>query len=89
MIYPEEGAWADDPVHAQQLCEVLHRSHPEVMRDLEKLAMRQVVARQGDAIQHQTSMAYDEGHGTGYEQGFEDGKDALRGKIKEAMKEET
>lgn len=85
MTYPREGAWVDDPAHAQQLCEILHRSHPEVLRELEKAAMKDIGSRPKDILSSQTTFAYDNGREDGYEDGVRAGKSILRGKIKDVI----
>lgn len=87
-MYLREGAWEDDPSQAQELCEILRRSHPGIMKDLEEAAMKMTSPGIRDVIQGQVDFAYEEGRNEGYLQGHGDGRAELKKSLREFLKEE-
>lgn len=80
--YPRPGAWGDDPVHAQTLCEVLHRGAPEQLADLEREALLYVGAQGGASFisPEDAEQVAEEG----YEGGYRDGYKAAKRETQEA-----
>lgn len=82
--YPRPGAWADDPVHAQTLCEVLHRGAPEQLADLEREALHTVGAQGEASFQVFSEGAAEEVAEYGYERGYKAGYKAAKRETQEA-----
>lgn len=85
MTYQRESAWQDDPAQAQELCEILHRSHPEVMEQLEKAVVTSMGLRPQDVLTVQVKLAYEDGKQDGFEEGYRAGQRELGGKIRKVI----